>query len=857
MPGLGLKRGLSGDAVIAPYATALAAMVDPEAAAENYSRLAAAGGRGRYGFYEALDYTRKRLPEGEPVAIIRAYMAHHQGMTLVAIANALRDGAMRSRFHSEPMIRATELLLQERTPRDVAVARPRAEEVKTAGSVRELVPSMMRRFRTPQDPIPRTHLLSNGRYAVMITGAGSGYSRWRDLAVTRWREDVTSDSWGTYIFLRDAREGDVWSAGYQPIGVKPDRYEVEFREDRAEIVRRDGPISTRLEVAVSPEADAEVRRVSISNLGNRVREIDLTSYAEVVLAPPAADAAHPAFSKLFVQTEFVSAVGALLATRRQRSPGDPQVWAAHLAVVEGEPVGEVGFETDRARFLGRGRDVRTPISVMDGRPLSNTAGTVLDPVFSLRRRLRLPPGGTARVAFWTLIAPSRGEALDLADKHRNSSAFERAVTLAWTQAQVQLRHLGVGPDEAHLFQRLANHVLYSDPTLRPSSPILQRSEGGPSTLWPHAISGDLPIVLVRIDEPEDLEIVRQSLRAHEYWRMKGLAVDLVILNDRPSSYLQDLQASLDALVRASQARPHPEGTGSQGNVFVLRADLVSLEVRMVLQAAARAVLLSRRGSLTEQINRLEESQPAAAPLPRRVSFPLLAADWFKGKSAGEPPEAATPPTEIEFFNGLGGFAAGGREYVTILGEGQWTPAPWINVIANPSFGFQVSAEGGGYTWSINSRENQITPWSNDPVGDRPGEVIYLRDEDSGALWCPTALPIREEAGPYIARHGQGYSRFEHASQGISLELLEYVPLDDTIKICRLKVRNGSGRSRRLSITAYVEWVLGTSRSASAPFVVTEIDAEDRSHARPEPLAPRVRGTGCVRGSRRTANGVDR
>ena len=819
VPGLGLKRGLSEDAVVAPYATALAAMVDPEEAARNYSRLAAAGGRGRFGYYEALDYTPARLPEGEPVAIVRAYMAHHQGMTLVAIANALQEGAMRARFHAEPIIRATELLLQERTPRDVAVVRPRAEEVNAAPNVRDFIPTMLRRFHSPNDPIPRTHLLSNGRYAVMITAAGSGYSRWRDLAVTRWREDVTCDSWGTYVFLRDVGSGEVWSAGYQPSGVEPDSYEVGFSEGRVEIVRRDGNLTTTIEVAVSPEDDAEVRRVSISNLGTRAREIELTSYAEIVLAPPAADAAHPAFSKLFVQTEFVAEVGALLATRRPRSPGEAQVWAAHLAVVEGVTAGEGGFETDRARFLGRGRGIRTPISVIDGRPLSNSIGDVLDPIFSLRRRLRVPPGATARVAFWTLIAPSRSEALDVADKHHDPTAFERTVTLAWTQAQVQLHHLGVGPDEAHLFQRLANRVLYSDPTLRPSPEVLSRSKGEPSTLWRHGISGDLPIVLVRIDDVEDLEIVRQLLRAHEYWRMKGLAVDLVILNERPASYAQDLQASLEALVRASQSRPHAEGEGSRGTLSVLRADLVPVEVRGVLRTAARAVLLSRRGSLSEQVKRLEE--PAPIPLERPRRSPVSG-----------PPEAAPPRPELEFFNGLGGFAAGGGEYVTILGEGQWTPAPWINVIANPSFGFQVSVEGGGYTWAGNSRENQLTVWSNDPVGDRPGEVIYVRDEDNGALWGPTALPIREEAGRYVARHGQGYTRFERTSHGISLELLQYVAPDDPIKISRLKIRNHSGRSRRLSVTAYVEWVLAASRDAGAPFLVTEIDPETGAmHAR--------------------------
>jgi cyclic beta-1,2-glucan synthetase len=814
VPGLGLKRGLSDDAVIAPYATALAAMVDAEAAARNFASLTEAGGRGRYGWYEALDYTRARLPADEPVAIVRAYMAHHQGMTLVAIGNALHDGAMRARFHADPMIQATELLLQERTPRDLAVARPRAEEVQAATNVRELVPPMLRRFRSPHDPIPRTHLLSNGRYVVMITAAGSGYSRWRDLAISRWREDVTSDSWGTYVFVRHVRSGQVWSAGYQPSGVEPDNYEVTFFEDRAEIVRRDGSITTTLEVVVSPEDDAEVRRVSISNLGSRAQEIELTSYTEVVLAPPAADTAHPAFSKLFVQTEFVAAADALLATRRRRAPSEPEVWAAHLAVVEGKTVGDVQFETDRARFLGRGRDLRTPISVMDRRPLSNTVGTVLDPIFSLRFRVQIPSGTTVRVAFWTLIAPSRNEVLDLADKLHNAAAFERAVTLAWTQAQVQLHHLGIDSGEAQLFQRLANHVLYSDPTLRPSPEVLRRNELGPHALWGHAISGDLPIVLVRIDEAEDLQIVRQLLRAHEYWRMKRLAVDLVILNERPSSYSSDLQAALEAVLRVneSQLRPQLEGEAARGNVFVLRADLLSVEVRNLLRTVARAVLLSRRGSLSEQVQRLEESEPAAAPPPGIAV-------------ARRRPEPVLPKPELEFFNGLGGFIAGGREYVTFLDEGQWTPAPWINVIANASFGFQSSVEGAGYTWSINSRDNQLTAWSNDPVSDRPSEVIYLRDEDSGALWGPTALPIREEAGPYLCRHGQGYSRFERLSHGISLELLQYVPLEDSIKISRLKIQNRSGRARRLSITAYVEWVLAASRGASAPFIVTEIDTE--------------------------------
>ena len=828
IPGLGLKRGLSQDAVIAPYATALAAMVDPTAAAENFVRLGNAGGSGTFGFYEALDYTPARLPEGDHVAVVRAYMAHHQGMTIVAIDNALFDGAMRTRFHAEPIIQATELLLQERTPRNVAIARPRAEEVAAAANVREVIPSMYRRFHSPHDRVPRTHILSNGSYAVMITGAGSGYSRWKDLAVTRWREDVTCDHWGAYIFLRDVSSGYVWSAGYQPTGVKPDSYEVEFSEGRVEIARRDGTLATTLELVVSPESNAEVRRVSLSNLGNRDREIELTSYAEVVLAQPSADVSHPAFSKLFVQTEFAAEVGTLLATRRRRSSGEPEVWAAHLAVIEGDSIGSVQYETDRARFLGRGRTIRTPISVMDGRPLSNTVGTVLDPVFSIRCCVRIPPGTTVRVAFWTMVAPSRKEVLDLADKHHDATSFERAVTLAWTQAQVQLHHLRVSVEEAHLFQHLASNVLYSQPSLRPRSEMLRRSGSGPSTLWAHRISGDLPIVLVRIDAPEDLDIVRQLLRAHEYWQMKQLPVDLVILNEQPQSYNMDLQGALETIIRTneSQLRPHVEGTAAGGSVFIVRADLVSLEVRMLLQSAARAVLLSRRGSLSEQLN-VQEALEHVPPVPR-PSVQLLAKDWIKQnliiqRADSAPTEAVPLPETLEFPNGVGGFSADGCEYVTTLGDAQETPAPWINVIANPSFGFQVSTDGSGYTWSLNSRENQLTPRSNDPVCDRPGEVFYIRDEVSGDVWSPTALPIREVDGRYVARHGQGYSRFERESHGIALELLEYVPLNDPIKIARLKVTNTSSRNRRLLVTAYVEWVLASSREASSPHISTEID----------------------------------
>ncbi|MGH9908365.1 MAG: glucoamylase family protein, partial [Pyrinomonadaceae bacterium] len=530
VPGLGLKRGLIEDLVISPYSSMLAALINPKAAMANLRALEKEGAFSNFGFYEAIDYTAERVPQGQRRVIIRAYMAHHQGMSFVALDNALHDGQMEKRFHSDPLVRATELLLQERIPIGVPAAHPRAEEVLT-GRVTQSLPGMVTRvYKTAGLDTPRTQLLSNGTYNTMITTSGAGYSTCGRNAVTRWREDVTRDNWGSFIYLRDVRSGMVWSAGYQPTLRQPQSYEVAFSEDKAEFWRSDGGIATHLEVVVSAEDNAEVRRVSVTNNSLRTREIELTSYAEVVLAPPQADAAHPAFSNLFIETEFVATENALLAHRRQRSKQDEPVWGVHAVVAEGETLGAVQFETDRGRFLGRGHGTADPVAVMEERPLSNTVGAVLDPVFSLRRRVRIRPNETARVSFSTAVGRSRDEAMTLADKYHDPSIFERESRLAWTKAQVEMSHLSLDAEEAHLFQRLAARIIYSDPSLRPRPHVLALNTKAQSSLWPYAISGDLPILLVRINRLEDLPMVRKILRGHEYLHYKGLKIDCVILN---------------------------------------------------------------------------------------------------------------------------------------------------------------------------------------------------------------------------------------------------------------------------------------------------------------------------------------
>ncbi len=810
VPGLGLKRGLAEDLVVSPYSTMLAALIRPHEALANLRKLESKGALAQYGFYEAIDFTPERLQEGQDCAIIRAFMSHHQGMIMLALDNLLNQECMQRRFHSEPLVQATELLLQERIPRGVSDARPPSVEVLSSRIVRTPAGRVTRSYglKDLDLPTPRVQLLSNGDYSVMMTVAGSGYSNCTPYAMTRWREDATQDDWGSFIYLRDVRSGVVWSAGYQPTRRKPQSYRVAFSEDKVEISRLDNGIMTRTEIIVSSEDDAEIRRVTLTNKSSRVRDIEVTSYAEVVLVTPDADAAHPAFSNLFIETEFLAAEDSLCARRRPRSPEDEPVWAIHTLAAETEKtVGSLQYETDRARFLGRGRNPSAPVAVMEDRPLSNTVGAVLDPVFSLRRRVRLLPGQNAHVTFSTAIARSHEEAIRLASKHRNPHNFKREAGLAWTRAQVDMRHLNVDAEQAHLFQRLAARVVFSDPSLRPRPHVLALNSKSQSGLWAYGISGDIPIVLVRINRGEHLQTVRELLHAHEYLRLKGLAFDLVILNDHPPSYIQGLHDEIRMLIRTTGSHALED---KPGGIFLRRTDTMPEADRILLHSVARAVIVAERGSLDDQLVR----RPAEEDMP-----PTLVPRW----SSQNYPELAVPRPELLFFNGLGGFSQDGKEYITVLGEGQSTPAPWSNVIANAhDFGFQVSETGGGYTWSVNSRENRLTPWNNDAVSDPPGEAIYLRDEDTGTVWTPTPLPIRE-AQPYVIRHGHGYSIFEHTSHGIAQELLMFVPLDSHVKISLLRLTNRTDRTRKISVTPYAELTLGTRRDKSAPYIITDID----------------------------------
>ena len=817
VPTLGLKRGLGQNAVIAPYASILASMYDPKGALANLERLRGIGALGAYGFHDAVDFTPTRVPEGKTCAVVRNYYAHHHGMSIAAVANVVFNGRLREWFHADPVIEAAELLLQEKAPRDIPIINAKREPESLNRGQEDLLRPEVRTITNPLAKERETVFLSNGHYAVMLTATGAGYSRWNGQTVARWKADPSEDRTGTFIFLRDTASGEWWSATAEPRRAKGERTMTRFGDDKAEFIKTVGDLMSEVECIVATEHDAEGRRVILLNTGAEDRFIEVTSYAEPVLTTDDTDSAHPLFAKMFLRTEIDPRGDVIRVTRNKRSPGEPDMQVAHLVADNAGSTRHTEAETDRRRFIGVGRTLAEAQAFDAEASLSGTDGYTLDPIVSLRRVVRVPAGKKVSVIFWTIAAPDR-EGIDRAiDRYRHPDSFNHELIHAWTRSQVQMRHVGVTSQEAASFQMLGRYLTYPDMQLRADAATVQAGLAPQSSLWPLAISGDFPIFAVRINDDVDLGIAREALKAQEYLRARGVTADLVIVNERASSYAQDMQHTLDAMCENLRLRGLSDGP--RQHIFSVRRDIMEPQTWSALLAASRAVFHARNGKISDQISRAESLFSKPVQEREKTVAPLLAV------SVGDDdrPAAEIGGEGLDCWNGYGGFSGDGREYVVRLRGGEATPQPWINVISNEAFGFHVAAEGAAFTWARNSRDYQLTPWTNDPVINRPGEAIFIRDMDSGAVLSPYAALSRRRSVMFETRHGLGYSIFRSTQDEIEIEVGQAVHRQAPVKYLRLRLKNQGTEARSLKVYAYAEWVLGNHRAKSAPFILSHRD----------------------------------
>lgn len=808
VPHLGYKRGLSDHLVVTPYASILALPFAPLQVMQNMAWFEKHKMWGAYGLYESVDFTPDRLKIGEDYAVVRSYMAHHQGMILLSLHNKLLDNRMVRRLHSDPRIKSVELLLQEQTPVNAPTEHPRPQQMDTGHYAYANVP--MDPWRVSADaPYHQLHCLSNGSYSLLITASGSGFSRRSDMDLTRWRPDSTLDDWGQWIYVEDRISGELWSVTPQPTMKKADRSEVLFFPHRVEFERQDGDIVIRTAITIAPEADVEIRRISVINNGKQKRVFALTSYSEIILAQQSVDERHPAFNKLFIESEYLSEEHCLLFHRRPRSPNEQPVYLAHFITGNHADITMTGHETDRKLFLGRGGTDKYPdvFSRNESSVLSGTTGATLDPICALQTEFSVSPYETVQLAFITLVANSRKEALQMVYLYRRWSQVSRAMSDARVHVEKEISQLELTPGNIEQFQKLLSPLLYPLPDLRADSSVLASNSLGQPGLWTFGISGDYPILLVRLLNEEDITLLGDVLLAYTYWRRRGLMIDVVIVNQRESGYDQDLHGKI---MRSLTRTGNSTQIGKRGGIFVLHQDQMNESERILLSTAARIILDGEAGSLQSQLARLDVIPlrlPGFIPLEQPSSVAAGVTDVQR-------------PTDLLFDNQYGGFTPDGREYVIYLDSNQWTPSPWVNVMATSEFGCVVSETGLGCSWAQNSGENRLTPWRNDQVSDPPAEAIYLRDEDTGEIWSPTPLPARADS-PYLIRHGAGYSTFEHTSHGLEQNVRVFVTANEPVKIVQLKLHNATNRLRRVNTSYFAEWVLGTTHESTAPYIVPE------------------------------------
>ncbi|TDT61306.1 GH36-type glycosyl hydrolase domain-containing protein [Fonticella tunisiensis] len=802
VPDLGLKRGLVKDMVISPYSTILALPFSPKDALLNLHKLTEYNLEGKYGFYESVDFTPERMPRSQKYAVVKSFMAHHQGMIITALNNYFNNNILVKRFHSDPAVRAGEFLLQERIPVRAIITKEIKEDVVPFKTEEYEGFNYVRELGLPESPIPVCHLLSNGTYSIMVSNFGYSYSKLGDIMVTRWREDLSSKKYGTFIYLRDVNSNKVWSSTIEPVNAIPDRYKVIFSSDKAKFERIDGSIETHMEVCVSPEDNCEVRKLTIFNHGSEDATIECTSYLEPVLSPHMADIAHPAFNNLFVRTEALRDFSSIIASRRPREEGKKTLWAFHTLSADVESIGDLDFETDRYKFIGRGQNLKDPRGM--SHPLTDTVGAVLDPIFSIRKKVKIAPGKSSVLYYTTGAAENRNSIIELCKKYSDPLNAERSFELAYLRGNIDNSYFNFKESDAKIFNSLISHILFISPVKKRYEEYIMRNRKGQPGLWAYGISGDLPIVLVTISKAESIEGVKTMLRAHEYWRSRGLKVDLVILNQDESDYFEPLLNLIRDLVSAGHGR---ELIDRAGGIFVRNAALMPEEDRILLYSASRIIINADEGSIKKQLTYFEAKE--AQNILKASKIPCHYPDNLMY-------------SPLLYYNGYGGFDNDNKEYTIILKDNIFTPAPWINVISNKNFGFTVTDTGGGFTWSENSRENKLTPWSNDPVSDPPGEIIYIRDDETGEIWTITPLPVREKEG-YVISHGLGYSRFLHSSHGIEQQLTVFVTRDEPVKLSLVKLKNVSGTERRLSLYYYIRPVLGVTDQITQQHIITQFD----------------------------------
>ena len=801
IPWLGLKRGLADEMVISSYGSILAITEDPKGVVDNLKKLEKQGMYNKYGFYESIDFTPNRVEKSKKYANVKTYMAHHQALILLSINNLINNNILQKRFMLNPEMQSINILLEERMPENVIITKEKKEKVEKI-KYENFDFYSEKTFNKISNDQDRYNLMANKNYTIIMDDKGNGYSKYKDILINRFKP--TSDvEQGIYFYIKNIRNKKIWTNGYNQGIDKPDKYSVSFAPDRTKFVRIDGNIETKTKITVSPNDSVEIRRLEIKNLGNTDETLEISSFLEPVLSNKEQDYAHPAFNNLFLSYEYIEDSNTILAKRKKRSENQKEMFMAVNLYSEDNAIGDLEYEISMERFNGR-NNYGIPKLVENSRPLSKKIELSTDSVIAMRKTINVKAKECIKLDLIICVSEERNYVLETIKKYLNMESNKRIFELSRGRIEAENRYLELTGKDISLYQRLLTYILGNNTSFSDYS----EKQYPINELWKYGISGDYPIVFVKIKNVNDIDVIKELIKAYEYFKTKNLEIDLVILNeerDKYNSYVKD--AILDSILNRNIAYM----LNIKGGIYVLNN--INDEDKEIISIYSKLVIDAKNGNLNLQLNDLDEDGIKINNNVENEIVEHVEEDQKENKLLN---------LDLKYYNDYGGFSQDGKEYYIRVNKDENVPMPWSHIMANENFGTLVTDSMGGYTWYKNSRLNRITAWSNNPILDVPSEIIYLKDYDTKKAWSLGLNPMPDTNDYYIT-YGFGYAKYEHENFGIRQEAEIYVPKEDSVKVQIIKLKNETLRKRKIKLVYYLKPVIGEDEVKTKGFLKFKFD----------------------------------
>ncbi len=815
VPWLGLKRGLADEMVVSSYGGILAIGEVPKEEIKNLKILEKEGMYGEFGFYEAIDYTPERVEKGKTAEVVKTYMAHHQGLILLSINNLFGNNILQKRFMKNPQMEAVNILLQETMPEKAIITKEKKEKVEKL-KYKDYENYVQTTYKKIDPRFITGNFISNENYVIAMDQKGRGVSKYNNIYINRFK---TTDDYpqGIFFVIKNIKTKNIISSHYSFNENKENQYQISFMPDKIEQEITGGNIKAKIKTTISStkSTPVELRRVTLENQGNEEEILEVTCYFEPVLSPKEQDYAHPAFNNLFLINQLDEKTNSIIIQRKNREPNVPKLYLGANLSTNSETVGDFEYEVDAEKLMARG-NLGIPNRIKNSIPLSKKTGLVTEPIVALKRAIKVKPNKKATIDFILSVNENQDIVMENIKQYQLVEKVTKEFELAKARVEAESRYLNQKGNDIAIYQKMLSYLVFDNPIKAERLKIKEKNRNyHQSDLWKYGISGDLPIVLLKVRNVSDSYIVKEVLKAYEFFRMKNVDTELVILDEEKHSYENFVKEEIENSI----LNQHIGYLKNQrGGIFTLNKGEIDKKDIELLEFLAQIIIDSDKGGLKNNIKEVEENY-----LEKQENVAQEVASLLLPEEDKEDIDILKNQEDLKYYNEYGAFSADGKEYWMRMNQENRLPTVWSHILANEKFGTVVTESMGGYSWYKNCRLNRVSSWCNKPSQDIPSEVIYLKEEESKKTWSLGLNPMPDDRN-YNVIYGFGYCKYLHKSNGIEQELEVFVPKEDACKVSLLTLRNTMPNRKKLKLYYYMKPVIGEDEIKSNGYIDLKFDA---------------------------------